>query len=1019
VANPPKELPVISHKAFISYSHQSDAVLAPAIQSALHKFAKPWYRMRALRVFRDTTSLAANAALGPSIEKALSEAEWLLLLASPLSASSRWVRQEIAWWLENRSVEQMLILLTDGELAWDTAGRDFDWSRTTAIPKDMTGRFADEPLYVDLRWARAEPQSLTLQHAKFRSAILDIAAPLHGRPKDELDGEDVRQHRRTRIISVAAAAAILVGAAIAGWQAYVATQARLAAEQSEKDALEQRDEATRQRGFADEQRKIADEQRDEAVAQKKVAEEQRAEASRQRDEARRQRDAALGALLRSEAERLESVEQLDAALLLALESGRYSHTADIYDTVYRIVANRAKPVYYSPNPVEFSVVAPNGRYAAVVDPRRISLVDLAGSKELLAIAEPRVMRARFNADSTRLAVVTQNGAVKIFAVPEGTLQSNVIEPGDTETELRLPNLSEDGSLVATVVNRTVRILETFGGRLLFEQSHTEELTAAFPAGPDLAAVVTASGKRGVLSSHGFVAMRAERRSGLRHIAVSPGRDLLAFKFQDPGEDVVVWNSRSGEEYAATGSRVKSAAFHPRGNQLALGLEDGTVLIRALPTGREAARFKFIYSVTNLKFSPDGRRLVALSSDSQGFATVHRIDTAGWLRIGSARVVPANFLLGSNSEIVINATGTTVSAGRSVLQFQDGVRYGWRTPPAELEHVTLSRDWKRVAGVVGRRAVVVADTRSGETVAIFDGCENFGEPTLSADGKLLAVRCPATKDLRFYDVARTRLIGSVQDTNRTPLAFTPASDQVLSGAELIDLASRRPAGVISPGVYSAIAFAPAGRHVLLAGGGFGTPALYEAIRGSEDRPKRRQIETGIVDSIAYSNDGSLAAAGFRGESNVKVYRTSDWKRTLLSQKDESARLSITTKIVFSGDGSLLAAVAESQRDQSFRKFVTLRVFDVATGNERVRVPLSQSPLGVRFTTDNQTVQVLGGQPHLEQLDFPLNVEQWIRVGCTRVRANLTREQWSLYLPGVDYRKTCAVLNPAATGPLQSQ
>ena len=249
------------------------------------------------------------------------------------------------------------------------AARDFDWSRTTAIPKEMTRRFADEPLYVDLRWTRAEPQGLTLQHAKFRSAILDIAAPLHGRAKDELDGEDVRQHRRTRIVSVAAGALILVGAAVAGWQAYVATQARLAAERSEKEALEQRDEATRQRGIADDQRKIAGEQRDEAVAQKKVAEEQRAEADRQRDQARRQRDAALGALLRSEAERLESVEQLDAALCWR-----------------RVGALFPPPI--STNLYCAPVSMPTDRLAIV----------------------PRLERS-------------------IFAVPAGTLQSSVVEPG--------------------------------------------------------------------------------------------------------------------------------------------------------------------------------------------------------------------------------------------------------------------------------------------------------------------------------------------------------------------------------------------------------------------------------------------------------------------------------------------------------------------------------------------------------------------------------------------------------------
>jgi WD40 repeat protein len=243
--------------------------------------------------------------------------------------------------------------------------------------------------------------------------------------------------------------------------------------------------------------------------------------------------------------------------------------------------------------------------------------------------------------------------------------------------------------------------------------------------------------------------------------------------------------------------------------------------------------------------------------------------------------------------------------------------------------------------------------------------------------------------------------------------------VVSGAELIDVASRRPAGVISPGVYTSIAFAPEGRRMLLAGAGFGTPALYETTTTVNGRPKRRQIEAGMVDSLAYSNDGSLAAAGFRSDSNIRVYRTSNWKRVVLSQKDESARLSITTKLVFSGDGSLVAAVAESQRDQSFRKSVTLRVFDIATGKERVRVPLSQPPLAVRFSTDNQTIQVLAGQPYFEQFNFPLEVEQWITAGCSRVRDNLTREQWGVYLPGIDYRKTCEVLNPAATGPLQSQ
>jgi hypothetical protein len=48
---------------FVSYSHAADGQLAPAIQSALHRLARPWYRRRALHVFRDQTNLSAAPEL--------------------------------------------------------------------------------------------------------------------------------------------------------------------------------------------------------------------------------------------------------------------------------------------------------------------------------------------------------------------------------------------------------------------------------------------------------------------------------------------------------------------------------------------------------------------------------------------------------------------------------------------------------------------------------------------------------------------------------------------------------------------------------------------------------------------------------------------------------------------------------------------------------------------------------------------------------------------------------------------
>ena len=156
-----------SYKAFISYSHAADDRLAPSLQEGLHKFAKPWYQRRALRVFRDDTHLVTNASLWTSIEAALEDAEYFIYLASPRAAASEWVQKEIAFWKENRPSGKLLIILTDGEIYWDSRRGDFDWSKTTALPELLSGVFDEEPLHLDLKWAHAEPH-LSLRHPRFR-----------------------------------------------------------------------------------------------------------------------------------------------------------------------------------------------------------------------------------------------------------------------------------------------------------------------------------------------------------------------------------------------------------------------------------------------------------------------------------------------------------------------------------------------------------------------------------------------------------------------------------------------------------------------------------------------------------------------------------------------------------------------------------------------------------------------------------------------------------------------------------
>jgi WD40 repeat protein len=188
------------YNAFLSYGREADAALAPRLRAGLQAFARPWNQLRALRVFVDDASLSANPGLWPAIEQAIDASEFLLLLASPDAASSRYVAKEAAHWQSSKPEGRILIALTEGDILWDDAQADFDWTKTTALPPTLGGAFMTEPRWVDLRWARGS-DSLSLRDDRFRNAVADLAATLHHRDKDELLGEDVRQHRRTTLLA--------------------------------------------------------------------------------------------------------------------------------------------------------------------------------------------------------------------------------------------------------------------------------------------------------------------------------------------------------------------------------------------------------------------------------------------------------------------------------------------------------------------------------------------------------------------------------------------------------------------------------------------------------------------------------------------------------------------------------------------------------------------------------------------------------------------------------------------------
>src|SRR3954451_9253610 len=195
------------YDAFIAFSHTGDRPLAMAVQAGLQRFAKPWYRRRALRVFRDESSLSATPGLWPTIQRVLAASSYFVLIASPESRDSHWVNQEVRYWLGLGRRDRLLLVLSAGQLTW--AQHDFDWTRTDALSPVLQNVFDQEPLHVDLRWARSQA-AVSRRDARLTEPLARLAAPMHGRPRDELIGEDLRQHRRTLRIARSAVTTLVV-----------------------------------------------------------------------------------------------------------------------------------------------------------------------------------------------------------------------------------------------------------------------------------------------------------------------------------------------------------------------------------------------------------------------------------------------------------------------------------------------------------------------------------------------------------------------------------------------------------------------------------------------------------------------------------------------------------------------------------------------------------------------------------------------------------------------------------------
>ncbi|TML93635.1 MAG: TIR domain-containing protein, partial [Actinobacteria bacterium] len=571
----------MAYDAFVSYSHAADGRLAPAVQTGLQRLARPWYRVRALRVFRDDTGLSVNPHLWASIVTALNDSSYFVLMASPAAAASPWVNREIEHWCATKNPDHILPVLTDGTLAWNNARGDYDPAASTALPPALAGHFTDEPRHLDMRWARDETE-LDLRHSKFREAVADLAAPMHGVAKEELESEDVRRHRRaialarTGVLSLLlfALAAVLASVfaignahkanAAAGRARLAAYRATVAAgqERRAKDAQASAAEQARQAGDRAQLEAFnAARQRDLAQTANLSAQAANASAQVEADNAReaernRAREAAraLGEARRADAAAKDAVESADratqaarAANVSALLAEQRRQEADLQ----RAEAERQRAAALSRGLAANALNALNAgdldvalllgveaNRAEVNAQSRSSLLDGLLAQPALRAFLPAFEPLASSRRSQVLAAASRDAGVKLFDLD--TAQPLDRQP-PAPTTPRSIAFSPDGTLLGYEQNGAVRIWSLPLGQLLPSQlvpmTEPANYVTALAFSRDNTILATGGGGA---NGYGDVqlwdvstgrpltpVLHSDSESGVQLVAISPDASILA------------------------------------------------------------------------------------------------------------------------------------------------------------------------------------------------------------------------------------------------------------------------------------------------------------------------------------------------------------------------------------------------------------------------------------------------------------------------------------------------------------